>query len=126
MPKISYSVTSKNRIGGFNKTIEVDSDKSISIRAFLIGSISQGVSEIKNALESEDVFSAIDCLKRLVPITFDAFMDYRVGGMELSSKGKIVIEKMIKGENCDFKNSNLSKREWNELMESFGFKEKIL
>jgi len=65
MPKISYSVTSKNRIGGFNKTIEVDSDKSISIRAFLIGSISQGVSEIKNALESEDVFSAIDCLKRL-------------------------------------------------------------
>ena len=39
---------------------------------------------------------------------------------------KIVIEKMIKGENCDFKNSNLSKREWNELMESFGFKEKIL
>ena len=26
---------------------------------------------------------------------------------------------------CDFETSNLSKREWNELMESFGFKEKI-
>ena len=65
MPKISYSVTSKYRIGSFNKTIEVDSDKSISIRSFLIGSISQGISEIKNVLESEDVFSTINCLKKL-------------------------------------------------------------
>ena len=68
----------------------------------------------------------IDSLKRWVPITFDAFMDYRVGGMELSGKGKAVIQKMMKGQKCDFENSNLSKREWNELMESFGFKEKTL
>ena len=68
----------------------------------------------------------INSLKRWVPITFEAFMDYRVGGMELSAKGKIVIQKMLKGDKCDFENSNLSKREWNELMESFGFKEKIL
>ena len=68
----------------------------------------------------------IDSLKKWVPITFDAFMDYRVGGMELSGKGKVVIQKMLKGQSCDFKTSNLSKREWNELMESFGFKEKIL
>jgi len=68
----------------------------------------------------------IDSLKRWVPITFDAFMDYRVGGMELSGKGKVVIQKMMKGQKCDFETSNLSKREWNELMESFGFKEKIL
>ena len=68
----------------------------------------------------------IDSLKKWVPITFDAFMDYRVGGMELSSKGKYVIKKMIKGETCDFNSSALSKREWNELMESFGFKEKIV
>ena len=68
----------------------------------------------------------IDSLKRWTPITFDAFMDYRVGGMELSAKSKIVIQKMLKGQECDLKSSNLSKREWNELMESFGFKEKIL
>ena len=68
----------------------------------------------------------IDSLKRWVPITFDAFMDYRVGGMELSGKGKSVIQKMMKGQQCDYETSNLSKREWNELMESFGFKEKIL
>ena len=68
----------------------------------------------------------IDSLKRWVPITFDAFMDYRVGGMELSAKARIVIQKMLKGENYNLESSNLSKREWNELMESFGFKEKIL
>ncbi len=68
----------------------------------------------------------IDCLKKWVPITYEAFMDYRIGGMELSSKGKSVISKMIKGESCDFENSKLSKREWNELMQSFGFNEKMI
>jgi len=67
----------------------------------------------------------IEALKRWVPITFDAFMDYRIGGMELSAKGKVVIQKMLKGESCSFESSKLSKREWNELMESFGFKEEI-
>ena len=68
----------------------------------------------------------ISTLKKWVPITYEAFMDYRVGGMELSSAGKQVITKMLKGESCDFENSKLSKREWNELMESFGFKEKMI
>jgi len=68
----------------------------------------------------------IESLKKWVPITFEAFMDYRVGGLELSSKGKIVIQRMIKGQDCNFESSDLSKREWNELMESFGFKEKVL
>ena len=68
----------------------------------------------------------VDSLKKWVPVTFDAFMDYRVGGMEISSKGKKVIEKLIKGEKCDLESSKLSKREWNELMQSFGFIEKIL
>tara|TARA_B100000945_G_scaffold307383_1_gene295767 strand:+ start:10 stop:957 length:948 start_codon:yes stop_codon:yes gene_type:complete len=65
----------------------------------------------------------LDTVKKWVPITFDAFIDYRVGGMELSAKGKMVIQKMIKGEKCDLDSSGLSKREWNELMESFGFKQ---
>ena len=67
-----------------------------------------------------------ETLKKWVPIAFEAFMDYRVGAMELSAKGKTVIQKMIKGEPCDFESSKLSKREWNELMESFGFNEKMI
>ena len=68
----------------------------------------------------------LNSVKKWVPITYDAFIDYRVGGMEISSKSKKVIEKMIKGENCDLDSSGLSKREWNELMNAFGFKENII
>ena len=34
----------------------------------------------------------LDTLKKWVPITYDAFMDYRVGGTEVSAKGKIVLK----------------------------------
>ena len=68
----------------------------------------------------------INTLKKWTPIAFEAFMDYRVGGMEISAKSKTVIQKMLKLQECNLKDSKLSKREWNELMESFGFKEKIL
>ena len=68
----------------------------------------------------------INTLKKWVPITYEAFMDYRVGGMELSSKGKAVVSKMIKGEKCEYENSGLSKREWNELMSSLGFNDNLV
>ncbi len=68
----------------------------------------------------------LDTVKKWVPITYEAFMDYRVGGTEVSAKGKIVIQKLIKGEEVKVENSGLSKREWNELMESFDFKEKMI
>ena len=68
----------------------------------------------------------LDTLKKWVPITFDAFMDYRVGGIEVSKKGKLVIQNLIKGENISIENSGLSKREWNELMEAFDLKDRIL
>ena len=67
----------------------------------------------------------LNTVKKWVPTTYDAFIDYRVGGMELSAKGKIIIQKMIKGEKCDMESSGLSKREWNELMDSFGFKQHL-
>ena len=61
----SFSVKVVNKIGDFKNTIEVDSDKSISIRSFLIGSISQNISKIKNVLESDDVLATIECLRKL-------------------------------------------------------------
>ena len=53
-------------------------------------------------------------------------MDYRVGGTEVSAKGKNIIQKLIKGENISLDDSGLSKREWNELMISFDLKDKII
>jgi thymidylate synthase (FAD) len=52
-------------------------------------------------------------------------MDYRVGGTEVSAKGKAVIQKLIQGENVDADSSGLSKREWNELMDAFEIDKKI-
>ena len=68
----------------------------------------------------------LDTLKRWVPITYEAFMDYRVGGVEISSKGKEVIKKLIDGEKVSIESSGLSKREWNELMQHFLMNDKLV
>ena len=68
----------------------------------------------------------LDTVKKWVPITYDAFMDYRVGGTEVSSKGKKIIQKLIGGEEIDVEKSGLSKREWNELMTAFDLKDKLI
>ena len=68
----------------------------------------------------------LDTLKKWVPITYEAFMDYRVGGTEVSAKGKIILQKLIKGEEVNVDQSGLSKREWNELMIAFGLKDKLI
>ena len=68
----------------------------------------------------------LDTVKRWVPITYEAFMDYRVGGTEVSSKGKKIIQKLISGEKVDAENSGLSKREWNELMSALELKGKLI
>ena len=65
MPSKSFNLIVNNKITPFKKTISVDSDKSISIRSFLIGSICHDISTAKNILESEDVLSTIKCLKQL-------------------------------------------------------------
>ncbi len=68
----------------------------------------------------------LDTLKKWVPITYEAFMDYRVGGTEVSSKGKAIIQKLIKGEKVSLEQSGLSKREWNELMLAFDLSNQII
>ena len=55
----------KKKTSSFKKTLKVDSDKSISIRSFLIGAISHNISSVNNVLESEDVLSTIKCLRKL-------------------------------------------------------------
>ncbi len=68
----------------------------------------------------------LDTLKKWVPITYEAFIDYRVGGTEVSAKGKSIIQKLIKGEKVSIEDSGLSKREWNELMIAFELKDKVI
>ncbi len=53
------------KINSYNKSINVSSDKSLSIRAVLLASQAVGVSTISNILESEDVLNAIKSIKKL-------------------------------------------------------------
>ena len=57
-------------------------------------------------------------VERWVPLTFEAFMDYRVGGARLSAKGMTVIRRMLAGEPVDRKASGMSMAEWRELMDA--------
>ena len=59
------SITVKNKIKKFNKSIAVSGDKSISIRWVLFSSLANGVSKAKNLLLSEDVIAAINAIKSL-------------------------------------------------------------
>jgi len=79
-------VKTYGQIKSYKKTINVDSDKSISIRSFLIGAISHNISEVKNVLESEDIFSCIDCLRKLgVKIKRVKAKNYLIYGKGLGS-----------------------------------------
>ena len=54
-----------SKIKSFSKKIRVEGDKSISIRWVLLASLSKKKSRAYNLLESEDVISAINCIKKL-------------------------------------------------------------
>ena len=60
MPKHIYI---NKKIDPFNKTIQVTSDKSLSIRTVLLASQAVGISKISNLLESEDVLNALKAIK---------------------------------------------------------------
>ena len=62
----------------------------------------------------------IDTLERWVPITAEAFRNYRLGGAQLSANALGVVKKMIAQEPVDQTTSGLSKREWTELMQVLG------
>ncbi len=60
----------------------------------------------------------LETMKRWVPQTYDAFVNYRYGGAHLSSKGLDVVKRLIAGEDVSQAGSGMSQREWSELMET--------
>ncbi len=61
----------------------------------------------------------LDIVKKWVPLTYEAFEDYRIGGTELSAKEVNLMRKLLKGEKVTFEEEGLSKREWSELQRKF-------
>ncbi|MGE0653893.1 MAG: thymidylate synthase (FAD), partial [Alphaproteobacteria bacterium] len=62
----------------------------------------------------------LDTLRRWVPITYNAFCQYRLGGFHLSSKGLDAVKRLLAGEKIDQRASGLSAREWREMMAALG------
>jgi thymidylate synthase (FAD) len=58
----------------------------------------------------------MEMMRRWVPLTAEAFEDYRVGGAALSATGLAVVKRLIAGEDVGVEDSGMSKREWRELM----------
>ena len=68
----------------------------------------------------------LDTLKKWVPITHSAFLDYRIGAAHVSAKGLNVIKSFMNGKSLNLQTSGLSKREWNELMDVLGRQDLII
>ena len=83
--KKKFSLIVKEKIKKFNKSINIPGDKSLSIRALLLGSQCIGKSEVKNLLESDDVLDCKKALEKLgVKITKDNDT-YKIFGNGLNS-----------------------------------------
>jgi thymidylate synthase (FAD) len=62
----------------------------------------------------------LDTLKRWVPMTYAAFVEYRMNAATISAAGLLVIRRLLAGDGVDQAASNLSPREWRELMTLLG------
>jgi thymidylate synthase (FAD) len=62
----------------------------------------------------------LEMVKAWVPLTYQAFMDYRMGGANVSAKGMAAIKRMISGEKVTQESSGMSKGEWREFAAIMG------
>ena len=57
----------------------------------------------------------LDTVRRWAPLTYAAFMDYRVGGVNLSARGLEVVRRRLRGESVSRRDVGMSPAEWREL-----------
>ena len=62
----------------------------------------------------------LETVRRWVPIVCEAFENHMVGGVQLSARALAVVKRLLAGEAVSQEDSDLSKREWRELMASLG------
>ncbi len=64
----------------------------------------------------------LEMIKAWLPITYEAFQDYRVGGLHLSAQQLAMVKRLIKGEHVSQADSGMSQREYGELLEGLELK----
>ncbi len=62
----------------------------------------------------------LQTVQRWVPIAYAAFVDYRLGAVQLSAPALAVVRRLLAGESPTAADSGLSAREWRELMAVLG------
>ena len=62
----------------------------------------------------------LSTLERWVPLTAEAFRQYRLGGAHLSARALAMVKRLLAGERVTQEDSGMSKREWTEVMEVLG------
>lgn len=65
----------------------------------------------------------LDIVKKWVPATYDAFVEYHLESKSFSKSALEVIRRLVKGEKVKIEDTSLSKREWNEIMQIIELKE---
>ncbi len=58
----------------------------------------------------------LDITEKWVPLTFEAFKEYKLGAVTLSASAWQVVRARLAGKSISFEESGLSQREWTELM----------
>ncbi len=62
----------------------------------------------------------LDILRRWVPLTYEAFVDHRLGAVQLSAKALAALRRMLAGEHVERESAGMAPGEWRELMETLG------
>jgi len=62
----------------------------------------------------------LETVKAWVPLSYEAYADYRMGAVTMSAQMLGIVRRMLGGEAVTQETSGLSKREWRELMETLG------
>lgn len=63
----------------------------------------------------------LEIIKKWVPLTYKAFVEYCLESSCISKSGLEVVRKLIKGEKITREESGIGKREWEELMSTLGY-----
>jgi thymidylate synthase (FAD) len=58
----------------------------------------------------------LDLMRRWVPLTYEAFLEYDLRSTHLSATALAVVRKLTRGEHVDLETSGMTKREWDDLM----------
>lgn len=80
--EIDYVVSPCTKVSGITGEVRVDSDKSISHRSIIIGSLATGTTQVNNFLGAEDTINTLNIFKDLgVKITHsDDYTDIKIKG----------------------------------------------